>query len=123
MSSGAIKTHRFLTLKNNHIENRSGLEARKEEVWGWPQGWGNHAGTKESGPAHPEVASASLGNLDPPSAFQSRLFSVTMVMKHEKKDLNCFPGRKGEKENKMLPFLKCMLVPRLPKIKQVGWGT
>ena len=77
VSSGAIKTHRFLTLKNNHIENRSGLEARKEEVWGWPQGWGNHAGTKESGPAHPEVASASLGNLDPPSAFQSRLFSVT----------------------------------------------
>lgn len=38
MSSSAIKTHRFLTLKNDHIENRSGLEARKEEVWGWPQG-------------------------------------------------------------------------------------
>lgn len=35
-----------------------------------------------------------------------------MVMKHEKKALNCFPGRKGEKENKMLPFQKYMLCPQ-----------
>ena len=112
MSWGAIKTHRFLTPKNNNTENRSGLDACEEEVRGWPQGSGNHAGTKESGPAHPEAESASLGNLDSAPAFQRRLFSVTMVTKQEKKALNCFPGRKGEKENKMLPSQKCMLCPQ-----------
>lgn len=88
VSWGTIKNHRFLTLKNNNIKNRSRREAHKGlSVWGWPAGTGRYLHQRKHESPH-STSQAGLPrkfglSLDfPQQSFFQSLWSWSMKRKH-----------------------------------------